>query len=113
MCIFVAVVTDSTISDVIAKLMNKKSTHDPVEQPINRSDLIPRETRWTNQIQIEKAYLEVTAVFKSDDAPPAPDLTGNNHFVTEFKYGITRGKMMLTLLRGKIYLIHQSYFMSL
>jgi hypothetical protein len=52
-------VTDSTISDVIAKLMTKKPTHDPVEQPINRSDLIPRETRWTNQIQIEKATSDI------------------------------------------------------
>ena len=110
---FFAVETDSTIAYAIAKLMTKKPTDDPVEQPRDPNDPMPRETRWTNQILIQKAYLEVTAVFRSDNAPPAPDETGSDHFVTEFKYGITRGNMMLTLLRGKIYLIHQSYFMSL
>jgi hypothetical protein len=38
---------------------------------------------------------------KSNDTCPKPDKTGRDHFVTEFKYGIGRGEMRLTLLRGK------------
>jgi hypothetical protein len=59
-----------------------------VEQPRNPNDPIPRDTRWTNQILIEKASLKVEAVFKSNDTCPKPDETGRDHFVTEFKYGI-------------------------
>lgn len=50
---------------------------------------------------INRAYLEVTAVFKVNDTPPAPDQTGRNHFITEFKYGVLAGKMKLTLVRGR------------
>ena len=72
-----------------------------MQQPSNPNDHMQRDTRWTNQILIEKASLKVEAVFKSNDTCPNPDETGRNHFVTEFKYGIGRGEMRLTLLRGK------------
>ena len=101
--LFVVVVTDSTISYAVATLKSKKPTDDPVEQPRNPNDPVPRDTRWTNQILIEKASLKVVAVFKSNDTCPKPDETGRDHFVTEFKYGIGHGKMRLTLLRGKIF----------
>ena len=94
---------DSKIPYAIAKLQSRRPTDDPVEQPRNPNDPIPRETRWTNKILIEKAYLEVTAVFRSDDRPPAPDYTGRDHFVTDFRYGISRGEMRLNFHRGKIY----------
>lgn len=74
---------------------------DPVETPIDPNDPIPRETKWTNHIMINRAYLEVTAVFKVNDTPPAPDQTGRNHFITEFKYGVLAGTMKLTLVRGR------------
>ena len=99
--LFVVVVTDSTIAYAVAILKSKKPTDDPVEQPRNPNDPIPRDTRWTNQILIEKASLRVDAVFKSNDTCPKPDEVGRDHFVTEFKYGIGRGEMKLTLLRGK------------
>ena len=101
--LFVVVVTDSTISYAAATLKSKKPTDDPVEQPRNPNDPIPRDIRWTNQVLIEKASLIVEAVFKSNDTCPRPDELGRNHFVTEFKYGIGRGEMRLTLLRGKIF----------
>jgi hypothetical protein len=63
--LFVVVVTDSTIAYAVATLKSKKPTDDPVEQPRNPNDPIPRDTRWTNQILIEKASLKVEAVFKS------------------------------------------------
>ena len=99
---------DSKIPYAIAKLQSRRPTDDPVEQPRDPHDPIPRETRWTNQILIEKAYLEVTAVFRSDDRPPAPDNTGRDHFVTYFRYGISRGEMRLNFHRGKIYKLCQS-----
>lgn len=71
-----------------------------METPIDPNDPIPRETKWTNHKMINRAYLEVTAVFKVNDKPPAPDQTGRNNFITEFKYGILAGKMKLTLVRG-------------
>lgn len=95
------VIKNSTISYAIASLKGPKDTSDPVETPKDPNDPIPRETTWTNQKLIKKAYLKVTAVFKSSEAPPAPDPTGRNHFVTEFNYGITRGELRLNLIRGK------------
>ncbi|CAG2200973.1 unnamed protein product [Mytilus edulis] len=92
-------IKNSTISYAIASLKGPKDTSDPVETPKDPNDPIPRETTWTNQNLIKKAYLKVTAVFKSSEAPPAPDLTGRNHFITEFSYGITRGELRLNLIR--------------
>jgi hypothetical protein len=40
--LFVVVVTDSTIAYAVATLKSKKPTDDPVEQPRNPNDPIPR-----------------------------------------------------------------------
>ncbi|CAG2190381.1 unnamed protein product [Mytilus edulis] len=94
------IIRNSTISYATAKLNSPKPSDDPVETPIDPNDPIPRETKWTNHIMINTAYLEVTAVFKVDATQPAPDPNGRNHFVTEFKYGVLAGQMKLTLVRG-------------
>lgn len=71
-----------------------------METPIDPNNPIPRETKWTNHIMINRAYLGVTAVFKVNSVPPAPDQTGRNHYITDFKYGVHAGRMKLALLRG-------------
>lgn len=95
------VLKDSTILYAIAKLNSSIPGRNAIETPIDPNDPIPRVTKWTNQLMIDRAYLEVNAVFKVNSVPTAPDQTGRNHYITDFKYGVLGGRIKLAIIRGK------------
>ncbi|CAC5394622.1 unnamed protein product [Mytilus coruscus] len=90
---------DSDIKFAMAKFLSANPTDDPVETPEDPNDPIPRETKWTNQITISHAVLNVTAMFRVNNSAHPPSVTGREHFVTGFKYGINNGVLKLTLER--------------
>lgn len=94
------VTRDSSIVYAIAKLNSSQPGRNFIETPIDPNDPIPRAKKWTNHLLINRAYLEVIAVFKVHDTPPAPDQNGRNHFITDFRYGVLAGQMKLALIRG-------------
>ncbi|CAG2190382.1 unnamed protein product [Mytilus edulis] len=90
---------DSDIKFALAKFLTANPTDDPVETPEDPNDPIPRETKWTNQVTINHAVLNVTAIFRVNNSAYPPSETGREHFVTGFKYGINNGVLKLTLER--------------
>ncbi|CAC5400287.1 unnamed protein product [Mytilus coruscus] len=81
----------------MAKFLSANPTDDPVETPEDPNDPIPRETKWTNQVTINHAVLNVTAIFRVNNSAHPPSVTGRELFVTGFKYGINNGVLKLTL----------------
>jgi len=61
----------------------------------------PEDVVWTNNLEIAYATGNFKAKYEtSTGAIPAPDATGENHFVTDFRTGIIGGRMSFTLIRG-------------
>ncbi|CAC5387116.1 unnamed protein product [Mytilus coruscus] len=91
---------DTAIAFASIKLRGANPTDDPVETPDDPNDPIPRDTKWTKNVLINQAMLQVTANFKVNMTANPPSKTGDKHFITDFKYGITKGIMKLALIRG-------------
>lgn len=65
------------------------------------SDTGQQPTRFTNKNDLNAAEIEFHGKFMASGTPPAHDPSGENHFVTDFDYGIVYGEMKLEYVIGK------------
>lgn len=68
--------------------------------PADLNEAPPQPIMWTNNVIWERAVTKWDALFQLPAAPP--DLTGLDHYVTDYRFGIKFATTKLRQVRGKI-----------
>ncbi|CAG2197001.1 unnamed protein product [Mytilus edulis] len=93
-----------TITEETDILYAEIKLHNPsketVTTPLDPSDTGQQPTRFTNKNDLNTAEIEFHGKFVSSGTPPVHDPSGENHFVTDFNYGIVYGEMKLEYIIG-------------
>ena len=97
---FILTVTEETsILYVEIKLHNP--SNEIVTTPSDPNDPGPQPIRFTNKDSLNAAEIEMRAKFVTSGTPPKPE---DDHYITEFKYGIVYGEMKFEYIKSKIFL---------
>lgn len=67
--------------------------------PADLKEAPPQPIRWTNNVTWERAVTKWDALLQLPAAPP--DLTGLDHYVTDYRFGIKFATTKLRQVRGK------------
>lgn len=79
----------------------KDSAGRVLTNPSDPNTASPQPTIWTNNVIWHEADTKWDAKYTLTETPPAPDPSGVNHYVTDFKYGIVHATTKLVLERSK------------
>ncbi|CAG2198378.1 unnamed protein product [Mytilus edulis] len=94
-----------TITEEPSILYAEIKLHNPVHAivttPSDPSDTGPQPVRFTNKNDLNEAEIQFHGKFEASGIPPPYDPSGENHYVTDFKYGIVFGQMTLEYFRGE------------
>ena len=111
---FIFTVTEYT-SILYAEIKLHNPSNEIVTTPLDPNEPGHEPTRFTNKDSLNEAEMEFHGKFIAFGTPPPPDPTGEDHYVTEFKYGIVYGQMNINFIRSKALstivnlIIHCSY----
>nr|XP_034301655.1 uncharacterized protein LOC105322112 [Crassostrea gigas] len=78
----------------------KDSAGRVLTNPSDPNTASPQPTIWTNNVIWHEADTKWDAKYTLTETPPAPDPSGVNHYVTDFKYGIVHATTKLVLERN-------------
>ena len=95
-----------TVMEYTSILYAETKLHNPsnetVTTPLDPNEPGHEPTRFTNKDNLNEAEIEFHGKFVASGTPP--DLTNKlyeDHYVTEFKYGIVYGQMTTNFIRSK------------
>ncbi|CAC5375018.1 unnamed protein product [Mytilus coruscus] len=88
-------------SILYAEIKLHNPAHEIVTTPLDPSDTGPQPVRFTNKNDLNAAEIQFDGKFVASGIPPLHDPSGENHYVTDFKYGIVYGQMTLDYLRAE------------
>lgn len=97
--IYIIVTEEPSILYAEIKLHNP--VHAIVTTPLDPNDSGPQPVRFTNKNDLNEAEIKFEGKFVASGIPPTHDPNGENHYVTDFKYGIVFGQMTLEYFKGK------------
>nr|XP_034314147.1 uncharacterized protein LOC105348718 isoform X1 [Crassostrea gigas] len=90
------IITEASIMENECKLEDPSGSI--LANPADLNEAPPQPIRWTNNVIWERAVTKWDALFQLPAAPP--DLTGLDHYVTDYRFGIKFATTKLRQVRG-------------